>query len=50
MPNVEPLPSDTLTQLLCANTDADEPDTGVIKRKKGMTVGYLSQDPQLDER
>lgn len=30
--------------------DADEPDTGVIKRKKGMTVGYLSQDPKLDER
>ncbi|KAL3139053.1 hypothetical protein ABBQ32_005851 [Trebouxia sp. C0010 RCD-2024] len=30
-------------------SDADEPDTGVIKRKKGMTVGYLSQDPQLDE-
>ena len=39
-----------LIQLLYENADADEPDTGVIKRKKGMTVGYLSQDPQLDER
>lgn len=30
-------------------SDADQPDTGVIKRRKGMTVGYLSQDPKLDE-
>ena len=47
-----PLPVKSLTWCcpLGVIADADEPDTGVIKRKKGMTVGYLSQDPKLDER
>jgi ATP-binding cassette subfamily F protein 3 len=35
--------------LLRVIADVDSPTVGEIRRKKGLQVGYLSQNPQLDE-